>query len=413
LPPPARGRIIAATAQQDDRMTANDPDSVAREEARRLGPKLVALRRDLHRHPELAFEERRTAARVAEELARIGIPARTGVGRTGVVGLVEGGRPGPTLLIRADMDALPIEERTGLAFASEASGKMHACGHDIHTTTLIGAAEVLQRLAPFLAGRVLLVFQPAEEILEGAAAMIADGVLDDPKPDLALGFHNWPYQPVGTIAYVNGACQAASDAFDIVFRGRSGHAAHPHQAVDPVAGAALFIGQLQTLVSREVNPLSPAVVTVGHIQGGTVRNIIPDTVTLKGTVRTLDAAARDAVEDGMRRLLAGIETGLRLPSDFTYARKVPPLVNDSALLGRVVATMRAAFGETAVIEGAPSMGAEDFSCFAEAMPAAHLRIGSGAPGRQDSLHSSGYQPDEACIPLGVEALARAALDLLR
>lgn len=394
-------------------MAANDPDSIVREEAERIAPHLVAVRRDLHRKPELAFEEHATAARVAAELAALGIPARTGVGRTGVVGVIEGGRPGPTLLIRADMDALPIHEQTGLAFASETDGKMHACGHDLHTTTLIGAAAVLKRLAPTLAGRVVLVFQPAEEILEGAAAMIADGVLAEHRPDYALGFHNWPYQPVGTIAYVNGACQAASDAFDIVFKGRSGHAAHPHQAVDPVAGAALFIGQLQTLVSREVNPLSPAVVTVGHIQGGTVRNIIPDTVTLKGTVRTLDVVARDAVEEGMRRLLAGVEAGLRLPSDLTYARKVPPLVNDAALLGRVVGTMRAAFGEAAVSEGAASMGAEDFACFADAVPAAHLRIGSGAPGRKDSLHNSGYAPDEGCIPLGVRALSHAALDLLR
>jgi amidohydrolase len=394
-------------------MAANDPESVVREEASRLAPALIALRRDLHRQPELAFDEHRTAARVAAELARIGIHARTGVGRTGVVGMIEGGRPGPTLLIRADMDALPIHEQTGLPFASEVEGRMHACGHDLHTTTLIGAAEVLHRLAPHLAGRVLLVFQPAEEILEGAAAMIADGVLEDAKPAYALGFHNWPYQPVGTVAWVDGACQAASDAFDIVFRGRSGHAAHPHQAIDPIAGAALFIGQLQTLVSREVNPLSPAVVTVGHIHGGTVRNIIPDTVTLKGTVRTLDTTARDAVEEGMRRLLAGIETGMRLPADFAYARKVPPLVNDAALLARVVGTMRAAFGDAAVIEGTASMGAEDFACFADAMPAAHLRIGSGAPGRKDALHNSGYQPDEGCLAVGVEALSRAALDILR
>jgi amidohydrolase len=394
-------------------MAANDPESVVREEADRIAPALIAIRRDLHRTPELAFEEHATAARVAEELARLGIAARTGVGRTGVVGMIEGGRPGPTLLIRADMDALPIHEQTGLPFASEQDGKMHACGHDLHTTTLLGAAAVLKRLAPSLAGRVMLVFQPAEEILEGAAAMIADGILEETKPDYALGFHNWPYQPVGSIAYVHGACQAASDAFDIVFRGRSGHAAHPHQAIDPVAGAALFIGQLQTLVSREVNPLSPAVVTVGHIQGGTVRNIIPDAVTLKGTVRTLDATARDAVEDGMRRLLAGIETGLRLPSELVYARKVPPLVNDAPLLDRVLGTMRRTFGEAAVMEGAASMGAEDFAYFADAMPAAHLRIGSGAPGRRDSLHNSQYQPDEASITIGVEAISRAALDILR
>jgi amidohydrolase len=394
-------------------MAANDPETIVREEAERIEPHLVALRRDIHRKPELAFAEHETAARVAAELAALGIAARTGVGRTGVVGLIEGGRPGPTLLIRADMDALPIHEQTGLSYASETAGTMHACGHDLHTTTLVGAAAVLKRLAPTLAGRIVLVFQPAEEILEGAAAMIADGVLAEHRPDYALGFHNWPYQPVGTLAYVNGACQAASDAFDIVFKGRSGHAAHPHQAVDPIAGAALFIGQLQTLVSREVNPLSPAVVTVGHIEGGTVRNIIPDTVTLKGTVRTLDAVARDAVEAGMRRLLAGVEAGLRLPAELDYARKVPPLVNDAALLGRVVGTMKAAFGEAAVTEGTASMGAEDFACFANAVPAAHLRIGSGAPGRKDALHNSGYAPDEGSITVGVRALSHAALDLLR
>jgi amidohydrolase len=394
-------------------MTANDPDAAIRDETARLEAQLIALRRELHKRPELAFEEHETAAVVAAELARLGIPARTGVGRTGVVGLIEGGRPGPTLLIRADMDALPIHERTGLPFASEREGLMHACGHDIHTVTLLGAAAVLRSIAPALAGRIKLIFQPAEEILEGAPAMIADGAMDDPGVDMCLGFHNWPWGKVGQIQYVRGACQAASDAFDIVFHGRSGHAAHPQAAIDPIAGAALFIGQLQTLVSREINPLSPAVVTVGQISGGTVRNIIPDQVTLKGTVRTMDTAARDAVEAGMRRLLAGVEAGLRLRSELDYARKVPPLVNDDRVLDRVLTAARAVVGEAAVTSGTPSMGSEDFACFTERAPGAHLRIGSGAPGRADVLHNSDYQPDEGCIAVGVRTLSRAALELLQ
>ena len=394
-------------------MTANDPDAAIRDATARLEPQLVALRRALHKRPELAFEEHETAAVVVAELARLGIPARGGVGRTGVVGLIEGGRPGPTLLIRADMDALPIQERTGLPFASERPGLMHACGHDIHTATLLGAAAVLQSIAPALAGRVKLIFQPAEEILEGAPAMIADGAMDDPGVDMCLGFHNWPWRAVGQIEYVRGACQAASDAFDIVFHGRSGHAAHPETAIDPIAGAALFIGQLQTLVSREINPLSPAVVTVGQISGGTVRNIIPDQLTLRGTVRTLDATARDAVEAGMRRLLAGVEAGLRLRSELDYARKVPPLVNDDRVLDGALAAARRVVGEAALRVGTPSMGAEDFACFAARAPGAHLRIGSGAPGRADVLHNSDYQPDEGCIAVGVRTLARAALELLR
>lgn len=390
-------------------MLPNDPERRIRDAASAIEPHLIALRRDIHAHPELAFEETRTAGIVAAELARLGIPHRTGIGHTGVVGIIEGGRPGPTLAIRADMDALPIQEETGLPFASTREGKMHACGHDIHTTTLLGVAAVLKELAPQLAGRVALIFQPAEEVLEGAAAMIADGAAEG--VDLALGFHNHPDMPVGRFGYVRGASLAASDRFDLVVRGRSGHAAHPYAAIDPIVAAASFVSDVQTVVSREIKPIHPAVVTIGSFQGGTTYNIIPERVHLKGTVRTLHAESRDLAEAAIRRLAAGLEASMRVACTLDYRRMVPPLVNDDRVLEPAIAALRRQFGDV-VEEGEPSMGAEDFSAFAALVPSFQLRIGSGAPGRDDRLHNANYQPDERCIGLGVQALSRAALDIL-
>lgn len=391
-------------------MLPNDPAGAIRAASEAAAPRLVALRRDIHRVPELAFQETRTAGIVAAELARLGIPHRTGIGRTGVLGEIKGGRPGPTLAIRADMDALPIHEETGIDFASSIDGQMHACGHDIHTATLLGVAEVLLKMAPQMAGTVRLVFQPAEEVLEGAAAMIADGAADG--VDMALGFHNHPDMPVGSFGYVRGACLAASDRFDLVVQGKSGHAAHPYAAVDPIVAAAHFIAQAQTVVSREIRPLHPAVVTVGMVQGGTTYNIIPERVQLKGTVRTLHADARDTAEAALKRLADGLQTTMRVRCEMTYVRKVPPLVNDDRVLDPAIAAVAAQLGVTPE-EGEPSMGAEDFSEFAARAPAFQLRIGSGAPGRDDRLHNAFYQPDERCIELGVQALSRAALELLR
>lgn len=388
---------------------ANDPQTRLRDAVAAIEPALIATRRDIHAHPELAFEEVRTAGIVAAELARLGIQHRTGVGRTGVLGVIEGGRPGPTLAIRADMDALPMTEETGLPYASTVAGKMHSCGHDIHTTTLLGVAAVLKDLAPQLAGRVVLVFQPAEETLGGAAAMIADGAADG--VDFALGFHNQPDMAVGKFGFCRGATLAAADRFDILVRGKSGHAAHPYSAVDPVVAAAAFVSQAQTVVSREIKPLHPAVVTIGMIHGGTAANIIPETVELRGTVRTLHTEARDTAERALKRLAAGLEAMHRVTCAVTYTRGVPPLVNDDRVLDPTIAAVRAHFGEV-VEEGAPSMGAEDFAFFADKVPSFQLRIGSGAPGREDKLHNTKYQPDERCIGLGVQALSRAALEIL-
>ncbi len=387
----------------------NDPTRRIAEATAALEPRLIEIRRDIHAHPELGFEETRTAAIVAAELQRMGIAPRTGMGRTGVVGVIQGARPGPIIAIRADMDALPIAEETGLPFASQVPGKMHACGHDIHTTTLLGVAEVLKGLEAQLAGRVVLVFQPAEEILGGAAAMIEEGVLDG--VDMALGFHNHPDIPAGRFGFCRGATLAAGDLFDLTIRGLSGHAAHPHAAVDPIVAGAAFVAQAQTVVSREIDPLRPAVVTIGAFNGGTVHNIIPERVVLRGTVRTLDQKSRELAEAALKRLAAGLETSMRVSCDMAWRHGVPPLLNDDRVLDPTMASVRAQFGDV-VEEGVPSMGGEDFAFFANRVPSFQLRIGSGAPGRQDKLHNANYQPDERCIGLGVQALSRAALDLL-
>jgi len=391
---------------------ANDPAAVIRAATQRIESHLIAIRRDIHAHPELGFQEVRTAGVVSAELTRLGIPHQTGIGKTGVVGLIQGGRNGKTLAIRADMDALPIQETSGLAFASMFPGLMHACGHDIHTTTLLGVAAVLRQLAPQLVGTVKLIFQPAEEGLGGMQAMIDDGVMSGPDIDIGLGFHNYPDMPVGRFGFVRGPALAASDKFDIVVRGKSGHAAYPHTAIDPLVAAALLVAQLQTVVTREVPPTLPAVVTIGAIQGGTTYNIIPDSCLIKGTVRTLHPQVRDLAEAAIRRLAAGMLVGMRVECDVTYHRGVPCLVNDDRVLDPAVAAVRAQFGDDRMTPFEASMGGEDFALMAERVPSFQLKVGSGQPGRQDKLHNSAYQPDEACIGLGVQALSRAALELL-
>src|SRR5687767_8937527 len=256
--------------------------------AEKLAPQLAELRRRLHQHPELAFEEHETAKAVAGFLTKLNIPFKAGVGKTGVVAILEGAKPGRTIGIRADMDALPIHEQTGLPFASKLPGKMHACGHDVHTVIALGVAAVLSEMKSELKGRIKFIFQPAEETLSGANAMIADGVLEDPGMDLILGYHNWPAVQAGKVGYSIGSVMAAADAFDIALKGRDGHGAHPHLAIDALAAAAHLVSQLQTIVSREVKPTTAAVITVGELHAGRARNIIAGAAELKGICRTLE-----------------------------------------------------------------------------------------------------------------------------
>jgi amidohydrolase len=376
-------------------------------------PRLVALRREIHQHPELAFEETETAKRVETFLGELGIRSRTGYGKTGIVALLEGRRPGPTIAIRADMDALPIEERNALPFASKVPGKMHACGHDAHTAIAAGVAAVLADMRDDLAGRVMFIFQPAEETLTGAAAMLADGALDDVKPDAILGFHNWPQLSTGTVGWHPDAVMASSDGFDVTLRGVGGHGAHPHLAVDAIVGAAQFINQVQTVVSREVAPIDSAVITIGSIRGGTARNIIAPSVELSASVRTLDAATSEKVQSAVRRILDGLKAGMRLDYELRWTKLVPVLRNDKATMQAVLDVARRTLGEAKVIEmPSPSMGSEDFAWFAERIPSAHLRIGSKIDGHDTAIHRADYQLNEAVLPLATDLMARAVLALL-
>ena len=381
--------------------------------ARRWAEEATALRRALHQHPELAFEEVQTAKAVQAFLDRLGIRCRTGIGKTGIVAMLEGRRGGPTIAIRADMDALPIDERNTLPFASRVPGKMHACGHDAHTAIALGVAAVLNDLRDELPGRVMLIFQPAEETLTGAAAMLAAGAFDEGKPDAILGFHNWPQLATGTVGWHPDAVMASSDAFDVTLRGVGGHGAHPHLAVDAIIAATQFVNQAQTIISREIAPINSAVLTIGRIHGGTARNIIAPVVELNASVRTLDADTSQKIEAAVRRILDGLKAGMRLDYELEWTKLVPVLRNDKSTMARVLQVARDVLGEANVIEmPSPSMGSEDFAWFAERVPSAHLRLGSKIEGHDTAIHRADYQLNEKVIPLGMNVMSRAVLGLL-
>ena len=374
---------------------------------------VLDVRRRIHEHPELAFEERETAKRVEDFLGRLGIRCRTGLGKTGIVALLDGAKPGPTVAIRADMDALPIDEKNDLPFISRVPGKMHACGHDAHTAIVLGVAAVMSELKNDLAGRVMFVFQPAEETLTGAAAMLADGAFDEVKPDAILGFHNWPQLKTGSVGWHTDAVMASSEAFDLTIRGVGGHGAHPHLAVDAIVAASQFVNQVQTVVSREIAPISSAVVTIGKFVGGTARNIIASSVEMQASVRTLDADTASKVQAAVRRLLDGLKTGMRIDYELKWNRLVPVLTNDKATMARVLDVARTTLGPQNVVEmPSPSMGSEDYSLFAERVPSAHLRIGSKIEGHDTAIHRADYQLNEKAIPLSVDLMSRAVVALL-
>jgi amidohydrolase len=374
-------------------------------------PRLIEIRRDLHAHPETGFDTVRTAGIVAAELRALGLEPQTGVGRTGVVATISGARPGPCIILRADMDALPIHEQTGLEFSSTVPGKMHACGHDLHTASLLGAAGALVKLAPRLAGSVRLIFQPAEETQEsGAAAMIADGAADG--VDMAIAFHNRPELPAGKISLNRGASTASSDEFQVVIRGKSGHAARPHAAIDPIVASAYVITQLQTVISREMDPALSAVLTIGHIQGGATQNIIPDSCMFEGTVRCRSPQSRDLAEASFRRICTGAAAAMNVTAEIDYVRGAPPLMNDDTMIDKAAVALGLQFDDAPIVEPGTSFGAEDFSYFSERLPSIQIFIGSGQDGRNDRVHNSDYQPDESCIAQSAMALTRMAVELL-
>jgi amidohydrolase len=388
--------------------------SEIRAEAEALRAQLIAWRRDLHQHPELGFEVTRTAGIVARTLGELGYEVRTGVGRSGVVALLHGGLPGPTVMLRADMDALPIQEINDAPYTSQTPGVMHACGHDGHVAIGLGTATLLARHAAELPGRVLFVFQPAEEGEGGAAAMVADGALDDPRPDAAFGLHLWNAMPVGRVTAQAGPLMASADTLRIIVRGRGGHGALPHETVDAVAVTGQVLSALQTIVSRNVDPQETAVLTIGTVHGGTAFNVIAETVEMQGTIRTFSPAVRETVLTRLRVLLDGVTAGLGARYDLHVQEMTGTVVNDPAMaeIARTAAVQVA--GSTAVAWHAPLMVSEDFAEFARRVPACFMLLGSGNAelGLNAPHHNPRFDFDEHVLPLGVTLLAATATRFL-
>jgi len=370
----------------------------------------VALRRDLHQNPELAWAERRTAGRVAAFLEGSGLDVRAGVAGTGLVATARGAGA-RTVVLRADMDGLPIQEQSDAPYASRVPGVMHACGHDGHTAIGAAAARVLGARRP--AGTVRVLFQPAEEGEGGAQRVLAEGALEG--ADVILGIHLWNELPVGTIGVKAGPLMAAVDRLSIVVRGRGGHGGHPHRAADPVVAAAQVVLALQTLVSREVSPLDSAVLTVGAIHGGQAFNVIPDEVTLTGTVRTFDAALRRSIPDRVRRIAGGVASALQCEAEVEVRPGNPPVVNDAAVAGLARRAAVRVVGEENVVEPEPTMGGEDMAVYFERVPGCFVFVGSANPARglDQPHHSPRFDFDEAALAIGCEFMVQVAEEALK
>ncbi len=384
--------------------------------ARRALPAMRAWRVAFHQEPELSSHELKTREKVTAALDDLGIPYRTFGEFPGVVGTIGEGRPGPVVALRADMDGLPVTEATGLPFASRFPGRMHACGHDVHMTCLLGAAAILAKAEGRLGGPIRLLFQPAEEDGDrgGALPLIERGCLDRPKVDYVVGQHVDPSLPLGHVGWRAGPLMAAADFVRITVRGKGGHAATPHQGPDAIViGSEIVLG-LQTLVSRVRDPVDPVVVSIGSFHGGTRNNILPDEVVLEGTVRTLRPATRDLMERALKRRVRSIAASLGARVAIRYLRGYPPLINHPAATRTVAAALAIELGGSNVIEvDRPLMGAEDFARYLERVPGTFLRLGVGIPNRPASLHSATFAPDERALVIGAATLAAAADGLQR
>jgi amidohydrolase len=375
-------------------------------------PDVVAWRRHLHAHPELSFEETETSRFVAEKLGALGLDVTRPSG-TSVVARLVGGRPGPTLAIRADMDALPIQEDTGLPFASENPGVMHACGHDGHTSILLGAATVLAGMRKHLPGEIRFLFEPGEEALPGGAAgMVQAGVMDG--VDSVIGLHLWAPLPLGTVTVRPGRLLAACDVFRIEVRGRGGHIGVPQDAVDPIAIGARVVSALQHIVAREVDPQEPAIVGVTGFHAGGSVGVIPPTAEITGGTNMFSPDVQDLLERRIGEIAAGVCATHGATCEYEYVRGYRAIVNDAATTASVDRVARRAFGDDAVVTGRPLMVGEDFSAFAERAPACFVLLGAGNddPGIVREHHHPRFDIDEAALPMGVGLFAHAAIEIL-
>ncbi|MBC5809326.1 MAG: amidohydrolase [Candidatus Eremiobacteraeota bacterium] len=372
--------------------------------------KVIATRRDLHAHPELGFEETRTAAIVAERLRGLGLDVHEGIAKTGVVGVLRGSRPGKTIMLRADMDALPLPEESDVSYRSTNEGKMHACGHDGHVAMLLGAAELVAARREDVAGTVMFCFQPAEEGKGGAREMVAEGLLERFGVERAYGLHLYSQLKTGTLGFRSGPFYASSDSIEITIHGHGGHGAAPHLSIDPILVAAEFVASVQKVVSRQVDPLEPAVVTIGSFHGGTTHNVIPSSVRLLGTVRAFDAGVREKMAERIERVLRGVCEASNARYDFDYLWRYPVTSNDVEQTEYARALAERTFGEERVITSDQHMGAEDFSFFAQKVPACFFVLGAGSDARTSFPHHHGkFNIDEAALETGVRMMAALAL----
>lgn len=373
--------------------------------------RIIRMRRDLHRIPEPENLQKKTSAYVADFLAKEGLEVQTGIAESGVVGLMRSSKPGKTVMLRADIDALPIEEQTGLPFASTHKGAMHACGHDAHMSMVLNAAGILNQFKDNLKGTIKFVFQPAEETASGAKPMIEAGVMENPTVDYCFGCHVWPGVEAGSIGVISGPAMAAMDRFDIKVIGKGGHGAMPHQCVDALEVGAQIVNALQRITSRHMNPLSPSVVTVGTFHSGTAFNIIPGEAQLSGTTRTFDRSIWDQWEGRLEKIIRGVCDSMGTTYEFNFKQGAPPLLNDPEMAELVRRCASDVVGTENVIEPDPSMGGEDMAYFLEKAKGCYFFLGAGGEGYAP-LHNPKFDVNEDVLVLGVETYCRIVWDLL-
>jgi amidohydrolase len=384
-------------------------------EAQRLLSDARQMRRDLHRHPELGFQETRTSAIIAAELARLGLDVSAGIAETGVVAILGGTRPGPTVLLRADIDALPISEQTGADYASLDPGVMHACGHDGHTAILLAVARLLHNQSSQLAGKVKFVFQPAEELMQGAARMVAEGVLGNPRPDYCLALHLDNSRGVGWLGISPGPIMAGADAFRIHIAGVGGHGAIPQLTRDPIVAAGQLVTALQSIVARNINPLDSGVVSVGVVRGGTAFNVIPPQVELEGTIRAYDPAVRETLVTRLRSIVQGIAASMGCTGEVEIQSLTPPVVNDPRLTNTVLDVAQEIFPQARIDTGFRDSASDDMAHMMRDIPGCYFFVGSAnrEAGLAAPHHDPAFDFDERSMVYGIALLSAAAVRLLQ
>ena len=388
-------------------------------EVKRLGEKylqhMINLRETIHMYPEDGFSEFTTSKIIIEELEKLGIKVQKNVAKTGVVGLIEGKYPGKTVLLRADMDALKIQEQADVEYKSKIDGMMHACGHDGHVAGLLGAAMILNELKDNLHGNVKLVFQPAEERDGGALPMIEEGVLENPKVDAAFAAHLWGYLNEGEVHLKEGPMMASPDIFNINVIGKGGHGAVPQESIDPIVITCQIVNSLQTIVSRKINPLDPVVITCGRIQGGDCHNVIPNEVELEGTIRTFNEETRNWVPKVMEDLIRGKTTSQGAAYEFKYEPKYPALINDKYMTSFAKESLKKVVGEENVFDlKEPNMGGEDFAYFAQKVPSAFIFVGIANNKSEPVIHHNPYfKWDSKNVGILAQGLSQIAIDYLK